>query len=158
MLLQFVQIAKIANPPVADELFQRSCGKSFNIHTGLFTEMGEFLDEFGCTMIVLTVQLPRSAACGFYRKWFPTARALSRQRIGSALRHIFSNLRDNHISLIDLYRISNSEFILFKVVQIMQIRTADFCSVNHHRLKNSCNAYHTGSCGSKFNAQKLGIV
>ena len=55
MLLQFVQIAKIANPPVADELFQRSCGKSFNIHTGLFTEMGEFLDEFGCTMIVLTV-------------------------------------------------------------------------------------------------------
>ena len=52
---QFIQIAKIVNPAMANELFQCCCRKSLDIHAGLLAEMRELLHQLGSAEGINTV-------------------------------------------------------------------------------------------------------
>ena len=52
---QFIQIAKIVNPAMANELFQCCCRKSLDIHAGLLAEMRELLHQLGSAVGINTV-------------------------------------------------------------------------------------------------------
>ena len=55
MPFQFIQIAKIVNPTMANELFQCCCRKSLDIHAGLLAEMRELLHQLGSAVGINTV-------------------------------------------------------------------------------------------------------
>ena len=158
MALQLVEVAKVLYPAMLYEGLQRLLRQSLDLHAGLAAEVDELADQPGRTGLILTVKLPGPAAALADPEHTAAARADIRYWTAAALGHVFRNLRDNHVCLIDSDNISRPRRQVHEVIQVMEICMVHRGAINLYIVEYPGEADHAGSGGSYLQSPEFGGI
>ena len=153
MLRQLKDIRKLMDEASSDELLQRRLGQSLNIQGVPAHKQGKGLDFLGLTVRICAVE-------GFHIVHFPDLRGAAADRtdlrdiLHAASGLVFGDLGDDHVGLIDLDGIPDSQLQSPHDADVVDAGAADRGSLQLHRLEDSHWVNQSGPGGTPFDLRK----